>query len=767
MTNFFGTGIFWITLAAVTAILSMATIIGRAWCSLLPRRFSAPARFYLAPALGLASLTIIASLVGRVLPLGNSIVVPWLVIALLVWALIREPHKNQVFSHTLMVSVFGIVCGVSMLAPLFTYGAFNAHNDAFTYLAHSNWLQQHAFGEIISAEQVTPLTTQISLYQLEGFRMGGSFLLAFIQALLNLQWSYEVYPGVIISAITACCLAIGFPLAQVLCPMRRPIRLAMLALPAFSLGGLVFGANYGFLPQTIGLALGGAFLFMVGTATRWATTTKATWQTIGKAALPGSALFAGATFAYSELAPFLLMAVVGSGFILVFRFHAWRKLLVYGGVLFGLSILLLNTELVRVYAALKTQTGAIVGTPVNWSLLGYVAHALGVHGGAWGVYQWTNPESVGSGVFAKGLILLGLVVGLVFAGIRPILRATLSGALMPVVIILAVFTIGFVYFRYFVPSPFPLGLGQSWSQFKLADWAHPFVMVLVLFSIANFRTIIGTKFNSALMAIFMMSAVSTTITGVARITPLMQYYNGVTDLNQFYLKFRKIVIDNCPASASIYMNLNARDHKFRQMAILYLHDRDVRSDWMDDIYIYTMLPAESRTEELTAGNCVVEREWQDGWLSKVMQVGPFIVGVNDGHGKIRIASVTGAYDRESDGQNWWHWVEQKVSFKLQPMFVPKDAAQTKLHFEYGTRGKQTLTLRIFKRDGSSQGILLQSKGDALLVFDKVIDFSPTELAEVSIETDGKASLLSDRDPRIAAWVVRNLDIQWQKMEAGK
>ncbi len=758
MTNFFGTGIFWTTLAAVTAILALATIIGRAWSSVLPYRFSAPARFYLSPALGLASLTIIASLVGRILPLGNSIVVPWLVITLLVWALVREPYKNQVFSHALIVSVFGIVCGVSVLGPLFAYGAFNAHNDAFTYLAHSNWLQQHAFGEIISAELVTPLTTQVSLYQQEGFRMGGSFLIALVQAILNLQWSYEVYPAVIISAITACCLAIGFPLAQALRPMRRSIRLALLALPAFSLGGLVFGANLGFLPQTVGLAIGASLLFMVGPLFKWVTTTKATWQTIGKAALPSTVLFVGATFAYSELAPFLLVAVVGSGFFLAFRLRAWRKLLVYGGVLLGLTILLLNTELIRVYAALRTQTGTVVGSPVDWSLLGYVAHAFGIHGGVWDCFQWATPESAGSLAFAKGLILLGLTVGLLLTGMRPIWRATLSGVLLPPVAILAVFSVGIVYFRYFVPSPFPKGLGQSWNQFKLADWAHPFVMALVLLAIASLRLRWGKLLNSTVVALFAIGVVNATHIGVNRTTALMHYYGGVSDLNRFYLEFRKTVLASCPTSAPVYLELRGDHHKFRQMAALFLYDREVRSDWIEDSVIYPHLPKERKAQELTAGNCVVEPVGVVGLLSQGTAVGPFRVGIFDGHGKIRIVSVVGAYARESDGQNWWHWVEHKVSFKLQSLFIPKDTTQTELHFEYETRGKQALTLRIFKRDGLSQGILLQSKGDAPSVFDKVIDFPPTELAELSIETDGKATPLGERDTRIAAWIVRNVTI---------
>jgi hypothetical protein len=751
--------IFWTTIFAIAAILSLATLIGRVWDVAFPLRFRASARFYLAPAFGLTSLIIIASLVGRILPLGNSVIVPGIVIALLAWTLVREQHKSQAIRYSLMVSIFGMVCGISVLGSLFAFGAFNAHNDAFTYLAQSNWLQHHVFGETIPAEMVTPLTTQISLYQRCGFRMGASFLLAFLQAFLNLRWSYEIYPAVVIAAITACCLAMGFPLAQALRPMRRSIRLALLALPAFSMGGLVFGANMGFLPQTVGLAIGASLLFMVGPLFKWVATTNATWQTIGKAALPGAALFAGVTFAYSELVPFLLLAVVGSGFIIAFRIRSWGKMLAHGGVMLMLSVLLLNTELIRAFAAIRTQFGVVVGSSVDWFLLGFVAHAFGLHGGALEGFQWTTPGSVGSLAFAFGLILLGLAVGLVLARIRPIWHATLSGVIMPVVMLLAVFAAGVVYFRYFVPSPFPNGLGQSWSQFKLTEWAHPFVMALFLLAIASLRPRLGKLFNGAVVALFAIGLVSATIIGVARTRPIMQYYSGVSDLNRFYLTFRDTVFATCPSNMPVYLALGGKDLKFRQMATLYLYDRDVRSDWMDDVYIYHHLSKERRTQELTLGSCVVERNGQDGWLSQGAQVGPVIVGIFDGRrGQIRIISVAGAYARESDGHNWWHWVERKVSFTLQPLFVPKDATQTKLHFEYETRGKQTLTLRIIKRDGSSQEFLLQSKGDAPSVFDKIIDFPSTEFAELSIETDGRAFPLGDQDARLAAWIVRNVTI---------
>lgn len=131
---------------------------------------------------------------------------------------------------------------------------------------------------------------------------------------------------------------------------------------------------------------------------------------------------------------------------------------------------------------------------------------------------------------------------------------------------------------------------------------------------------------------------------------------------------------------------------------------------------------------------------------------------NASDGEMQIVSVTGAYDRETDGSNWWNWVEHKIAFQLRPIFVPKEARHSTLRFEYNTLSAQTLSVRIFSHNGASRRYEIQSKGDALAVFEKTIDLPPSELREISIETAGPARRLSDQDPRMAAWIIRNVVI---------
>ncbi|MEJ0063332.1 MAG: hypothetical protein WDO70_09060 [Alphaproteobacteria bacterium] len=162
-------------------------------------------------------------------------------------------------------------------------------------------------------------------------------------------------------------------------------------------------------------------------------------------------------------------------------------------------------------------------------------------------------------------------------------------------------------------------------------------------------------------------------------------------------------------------------------------------------------------ETLKASQCVelTERPY---YAVVRLKPGPVAGRCSLAHSIVRIASTSGAHNREGDEKRWWHWVERKVSFKLQPMFIAEGMNRTRLRFEYLTRGKQTLTLRIAGRDGLSRDSVLYSEGAAPMTFDEVLDAAPADLAEISIETDSAASPLGSGDPRLAAWNIYDMDI---------
>jgi hypothetical protein len=747
--------IFWITLGAVPALLLVAIAIGRACTILLPSRLQGPARYYLAPALGLASLTVMATLFGRYMPLGHRALLPLVFASLAAWALVRRHEFGLVVRQSLWSGAFALACGAGMLAPLLVYGAFNTDNDTFTYLAHAQWLQQHPFSQSVLPETVTPFETQILLYQQAGFRMGGSYLLALLQSLLHLGWAYAAYPALLIAAVASCCLSLGFPLARQLRLMRRSQRLMLLALPAFGLGGLTFGANFGFMPQTLGMALAAGALFMAGPVLGWVTHAGRRAPALATAALPGGVMLAGATLAFSELSLFIGCALAASGLLLALQRRAWNNVLLHGAVMLAVATLLLNVELLRVYAALRAQVGVVAGAPVDWSLIGFVAHAFGVHGGAWDAFQWAGTGTRAS-AFAGGLLLLALVLAPIAFNWRALWRAAIGEALLPALAVLGIFGVATLYFRYAVAAPFPTGIGQSWSQSKLAGWAYPFAIVMTVFSIACLRRRFPRHVGAALVLLFVAGGVGTIALSITRVSHFMQPYAGIRDMERFYLELRAAALAICPPAAPVHLALNGNLSKFRQMTALYLHDRALTSDWRDDNYL-DWIPASRRNQSPAAGSCLVGLASAHSLAPGARVVGPFQVAPAQ-PGTPMLGAVSGAHQRETDGQNWWSWVEGPARFAIEPGATPLVQGKIRVRFEYLTRGRQVLTLRVVRRDGSFQQIELPETGEAIAAFDQLVDTAPGVVAELAFSTDGKASILGPADPRLGAWLIRNITL---------
>ncbi len=745
------------------ALVFGATIVGRYLSGLLPVRLRPLAKFYLAPALGLALFTVGASIVGRWLPLGNWIIAAVLSLGPICWAILREPFKGRMLLHAVSNSLFSLAAGISMLAPLLVFGAFNAHNDAFTYLAHSGWLQNHAFSNTIEPGLITPVTTQIAMYQHFGFRMGSSFFIALVQSIFGLRWAYAAYPAVIISAIFSTCLSLGFPISAYLRRFSRRTRLLVLCFPAFGFGGLVFAANFGFLPQTLGLTFACSLLFLSGSVFKWFGALETDdMRAVLKPAILSALLLSAFVFAYSEFVPFVGLAILIVAIATMIQSKNKLAIIAYGVFVLVFATLFLNLEIVRAFTALKLQSGAVVGTPVNWTLIGFIAHALGTHGGAWDTFQWALPSgdwvSYGAGVFT-----VLLLTALLAHGCRGLSRSAKTPHLLPITTMLVILSLGLLYFRYLVPSPFSVGVGQSWSQFKLADWAHPFVSVFVLLAFFFLLSKMGKWAAKTVTAFFALGFVAAGVLAVERVKPVVKSYGDVHDLARFYTDFRDAVLTSCPPLAPLYLALGDSDQKIRQIATLYLPDRQVLADWKGDDYVQAWLPEADRRGELVPGQCIVERQSSQQISVGGRNVGAFTVGAVPDVGRILIGVVQGAHDQETNGKDWWRWIEREVSFELQPRLVDGQAMRTRVRFAYQTRGPQTITLAL-QSDGGNEGdsvstFAVKSTGEGSEVFDHVFDVPPADIRRLHMTTNGVAFPLQEPDTRSAAWRIENLHIE--------
>lgn len=757
-----GTKIFYINCLTLFFSLFVCSVIGRLFEMCSPQRLRPFFNLFLSPAMGLAFLILVTCLLGRFFPFSHTIAFDYFfIITLVVISIAIAPNKKQLIQYGGIVGVFGLLCGLPLLLELFFYGGYNAHNDAFTYLAISDWLQSHAFTQTITPQTITPAETQPALYQIMGYRMGAPYFLGFLQAMFHIKWSYTIYPTAVLMPVAVCCLAMGFPIfLSITQIVKRWIQLGLLILPALCFGALSFAMLYGFMPQIFGLALGSAALFWYGAILSYLKRPTFSRKKLIISTVPLAFFFSACAVAYSEISVFIILGILLSTIFFIIKNRVFTTYLMYGGGVAILSMTLINFELPRVIMALINQSNAVVGTSVNWSLLGYIFHMIGLHGGAWDIFQWSIDESILCKIIAT-MILVSLAI-IFFWNRKRIKASILQGTWLPFALVLCTFIIGIIYFRYFVANPFPVGQGQSWSQFKLSEWAFPFASVFILSNIIILCRHSSRILKSVVILLLLLACYFVASSVKYRMELTAKYYVGVKNLDQFYQDARKIILDTCQKKLPIYLNLSNENYKFRQMLTLYLTDRQIKSDWTGDNYIEHRLPKNKKVEFLQLGDCLVQP-----FGNKVGLTGTTLnilnVSILDSNETVQLRPITKTNGQEYDNQgNTWYWVESSIKFKpiflLNPKIYEKEFAHTLLKFQYRTRASENLFIRIKTK---SENIIVfkihsnDSKGKNY-TFQKTLNLSASQITELEIHADGIATPLGKNDARKASWMLRNL-----------
>jgi hypothetical protein len=751
-----GTAILWTTLFSLFLIAAIATLVGRPFSLFFPARLQPRVKFYLAPTFGLAAIQLFIAVLGRYVPLGNS-VFPVLALALVVAAsMAAEALPREALAQAGLTGLYAVCTSGAMLVPLLLFGGYNSSNDAFTYLAQSDWLQLHAFHETIPADKVTAPLTQIALYQQLGFRMGGTYLLGFFQALLNVRWSYDIYPAVIFAPVGALCLACGFPLARLLIRYPRRARLAILSVPAYSLGGVVFAAWYGFLPQSYGELFSIAALFIYGALIGFVGNPAEPLKRRMLPAVPLGMLVAASVFSYSELSPFLVLALLLATVLFAIRNGSLGAYILFGALTTLVAALLLNIEIIRSVQALLVQKGAVVGNAVDWPLITYLAHALGIHGGSWDLGQWAGRPVRWSNVgVLAGMLAVLLLAALVPLNARRLKAQLLNGALLPAVAMLGILVAAFGYFRYVVASPFPAGTGQSWSQFKLADWAHPLVLTLLAFALVP-RFAQTPKSRAVAVAAAGVIALSGLGASAQRIASVRHEFPDVHDLENYYLTVRRSVVRTCPASSPIYLDLGDRNRKLRQMLALFLADRKLKSDWSDDGYIANNIARSFLQEQPERGDCfiqtVADHPHEAGLTEGKLRIGTYR------RNTMVITRIDNIYPTEAGADGWWMWVRHNATFHVGLI----DPPVSEFRFSIGLNTPQTITVGVIdvKRRKQTTTLKLQPGSHDLAVpFDGIV-------TQVEMASDNAKPQLRSGYDRGVDFVVRNFRIA-PRSEASK
>ncbi len=719
-------------------LLTIVTIIGRPVCELLPFRVRPSAKYLMSPVIGLAILTLTATLCAWLFRITPYLCVP---VTLLLTAVgfYLDRDKSSLLKHLSVLWGYSALSSGTLLFSLLRYDSFNPFNDAFTYLVHSQWLQQHAYREptLMSA---FPALSQVAGYQAMELRMGGSFVFAWLQGLFAVPWSYLVYPVAVVLPLIAGCLAIGYCAGLNSTGRYKPLLVAFFA--AVSLNGFAFGTMLGFLPQTYGIAFAIGALVLLGVESTRLEEMK-TWRDAFLRSLPCALLFATLVYSYSEMVPFTAFA-----FILTAAYFFFKRNCLNGMVMFcsAFSIevaVLLNREMLRACHAILIQSGAVVGWPVNWGIIEFAAHALGFRAGSGDHCSWLFGSQIIS------LLLPAFLLGALLLNRKNLISKRFL-PLLPCLAFIVISGVFFIYYRFGAPSPWPIGTGQSWSQFKIANWVSAFAIILMGFAVLQTtkkpyysRMLVLVLLFSSLAGVYRNYSLADNRTRAFRDEVGSQTpYTELTSLSNYTKKYVE-------PDQKIYLELKNMHHKLRQMVSYFLIDLQLASNWSDDGY-YGPVPV----VPLSSCTFLIKFFDQNDLKRRPTQFGN-LVFTQTPDCVARLRTVEGGYDREmNDKGSWWYWTSNALNFQYE-LDGAKKAESLAIQFQYLCKTDRSIKVVIHSPD-SSQDLTIKSRG-GWQSYETEIPFSSNSL-EIHFTSSDPAERLSESDARTVKFLVKDLEV---------
>jgi hypothetical protein len=746
------------SVSVLLCLLLLITALGRRVADFLPDPLKDPVAFYIGPLLGLATLVLITNLYGWLSPFRTDVSM-LIASGLLSICILFEKQKYDLFVHWLIVSAFAIVATLPIFAPIIRFDSYNPFNDTFTYLVHGQWLQEHAFSHAAHASGFFPAETQVFLYQKAGHRMGGSFFLGFVQSLFHLEWSYFAYPATVAVVFTSGSLAIGAVIRQAI-PVSRTVCFALCTLPAFSMNGFLFGAQYGFFPQTFGIAFAGGLACLVPGFAAYALRSTASWKTDFLHLLPLAICCSALLISYNDMFP-VVGAAIGLFVVLVCSLY-WseRNRIIRSLFILAFQVLaLINMELVRLLRNLietvfLAGSGAVhFGWPMYWSPIQFVAHSFGMKS----PFQsdiFVIDRLISTWLFSLFLIMIVLIVTKILRD-KPRNLTVLFLLCINIVIWLV-----FAKFRYTASGVHANEIGNTFLQFKLAKWAAPFNLGLLGIAIAwlsinmmTFRFVGKYAFLTAFAAgmSFQTGTVAKMFTRHLQ-DETMRKQSPFAVFLELRAKFA-----NIPKDQVTYLAISQEHHKLTQMAAYVLSDRKLASKY-EDGYLVKYIPATERDMPMEKADWLIQHEpTHANGEDPLSRVGPFLIRRAPFSFYSR-ESVAGAYATETSDNNSWNWVKESVEYRFRSL---GKTSRARIRFQFlGNPRTLFVELKTYagKRVASFE---VEMKGGWSEYESPSVDISSEGRVEglvILIRADGASACLSASDAREVRFLIQNLSL---------
>ena len=744
------------SITVLVCLLLVATTLGRRIADLLPSSFRDSVGFYIAPLLGLAGIVLITTVYGWLSPFKTSISLA-ISVCLVLLGIAFEKQRAELFRDWLIVSAFAIVATIPILAPAIRFDSFNPFNDTFTYLAHGQWLQEHAFSEVARASGFFPAETQIVLYQGAGHRMGGSFFLGFVQSLFHLEWSYYAYLATVGLVFALGGLAIGGVIQQVI-PVSRTVALTLCTLPAFSVNGFVFGAQYGFFPQTFGLAFAAGLACLIPGLIAYTLSAKPTWTKQFIYLLPLTLCCSALLITYNDMFP-----VVGAGvglFLLLVCGMYWneKNRIIVSVLIFVVQVMaVVNIEGVRIlrnflHTLLGAASGAVhFGWPVLWSPIQFVAHSFGMKSPFDSNVFWVD-RLFSSWVFP--ILLIAIVAILV-----KILRTKPRNlTILLLVCINVIFWLAFLKFRY-ATQGLEGEIGNTFLQFKLAKWLAPFNLGLLGIAIAwllvnsgKYKRICKYTFITAFVAGMAIQYVI-----VAQMFTLQLQDEIMQKHSPFnvFLDLRSRVA-NIPKDQVIYLGIPTEHHKITQMVAYILPDRKLAGKY-EDGYLRGSIPENEREMPIETADWMIQlKPTQTADENPLNRVGPFFLR-RAPFSFYNLESVTSAYGTETGDKKTWNWVKDSIEYRFHHVGKTPKA---KVKFQFLLSGKpRTLFLELNSYAGKRLASFEIPMKSGWGEYESPAIETGSEDMVIRLKADGEPIRLSAGDSRETKFLIQNLSLE--------
>lgn len=754
--------IFLISLSIISIVMILSLLIGRMLARLLSTKTSSPAHnYFICPLIGMSLIILICKQIGNYSQFNTYISISIISLLILIGLILERDIRNLIKS-SIMVLIFSLLVSLPILSSVIHFDAFNTFNDTFTYLVHSQWLQDHKFSQQIQGSGNFPAESQIYLYQTQGSRMGASFFLAFLQSGFNLEWSYYVYLSAICIIFACGSLAISGTIYKVTgCNIYLSLLLGLL--PAYSLNGFIYGSVYGFFPQTFGLSFVAGLIYLLPDTLNKLPALNLKLSKIFVEVLPLSLIASALILCYNDM--FLIVLVGIITFIIYLLISKWELKYSLFKIIFVTSfqtIVFINTELLRIYksligGALAIAKGVYVGWPVPWSPLEFLAHSFGLKSA---LSFDKNSLLYFLDLFISEWVFLLLLILLIVK----LLKRSLSPTVVFILIINVIYIAAFLKFRYINLGYAPGEIGHSFLQWKISKWLVPFNLTLLGIFLGELSKQTGLF---RLASLFIPSAlilyggyINIFITPRYVTTPFLAETGRARSAFNLFLDLRSRVAA-IPKNEVIYLGIPVEHHKLSQMIMYALMDRKLAGKYADG-YIRGSIPENQRDMNPS------DAKWYLRYSPLVSKgenplnrIGPLYLH-DSPYSFYELTSIKDTYGTEGgDITGRWNWVEHKAYYIFNHFGVPNKLCAPKLRFEYLINGKgRRLFIKakdlVSGKELYSASILTSSGWNEFTT----PAFKNECLNEITIEieADGDSIPISDSDTRRAKFVIKDIEI---------